>query len=151
MDAFRIPLRSQATLISQIYPLSDFLDVDGKPITKTTKGKKSGKPTTKHLSRRRFEKMIGTAPTEKSSGMKSGKKQKSGPILCKKHLWLWLFQLERKERQINLTDPDAIAIRDRLNSLKDAGVPAALARGRVAGYAGRRLFYRLVEELGKYK
>ncbi|MDY7016316.1 MAG: hypothetical protein SVX43_22510 [Cyanobacteriota bacterium] len=39
--------------------------------------------------------------------------------------------------------------RDRFNSLKDSGVPAPLARGRCAGMAARRLFYRLVEETGR--
>ncbi|MDY7015488.1 MAG: transposase [Cyanobacteriota bacterium] len=149
MDALRVPFKSQAILIAQIYPLSDFLDPEGKPVKMVSKGKKSGKPTTKHLSCRRFQKTLGCSPTERSSGTKHSKKTVSGSALCRKHIFLWLLHLERKQRPIKLRDPDAIAVRDRLNSLKDSGVPAQLARGRCAGMAARRLFYRLVEETGR--
>lgn len=149
LNAFRIPPKSQAILISQIYPLSDFLDPSGAPIVRRSKGKKSKTKTKKHLSRRRFEKAIGCAPRERSSGKKESKSQRVGSALCRKHLWLWVLSLEKKQHPLKLSDPDAIAIRERLNSLKSAGVPAPLARGRVAGDAARKLFYRLVKELAK--
>ncbi len=41
-----------------------------KPIVKIRKGRKSGKPTKRYLSLRRFQKVLGMTPTETSSGDK---------------------------------------------------------------------------------
>jgi len=46
--------RVEALLLSQIYPFENYLAVDGKPDVKIRKGRKSGKPTKRHLSLRRF-------------------------------------------------------------------------------------------------
>ncbi len=54
-------------LLSQIYPLENY------------------------LSRRRFEKALGIAPTEDSSGDKKGKQIIGGSDLCRIALWQWIF------------------------------------------------------------
>lgn len=69
-NAFGFGLRTQIILISQIYPFEAFLNEDKKPIIVFKKGKNSGKITKRHISRRRFEKNLGTAPTRNASGAK---------------------------------------------------------------------------------
>lgn len=77
--------RIQAILLSQIYPLENYLE-NGKPIVKIRKGRKSGKPTKRYLSLRRFMKALGIAPTENSSGDKTSKGVVGGSDLCRKSL-----------------------------------------------------------------
>ncbi len=55
-------------LISQIYPQENYL-VDGKPEIKIRKGRNSGEPIERHLSKRGFQKALGVAPTCEDSGV----------------------------------------------------------------------------------
>lgn len=66
--------RVEALILSQIYPLENYL-VDGKPEIRIRKGKNSGQPTKRHLSRRRFQKALGVAPTREDSGDKHSSKK----------------------------------------------------------------------------
>jgi len=53
--------RVEALLLSQIYPLENYL-LDGQPEVRIRVGKNSGNLTKRHLSRRRFQKALGVAP-----------------------------------------------------------------------------------------
>jgi hypothetical protein len=81
--------RVEALLLSQIYPIENYL-VDGRPEVRIRKGKNSGSPTKRHLSRRRFQKALGVAPTREDSGDKKSSK-KAGSSLCRMALWQWVF------------------------------------------------------------
>jgi hypothetical protein len=90
-QAFGFGQRIEAILLSQIFPIENYLD-GNKPIVRISRARFSlkNKTSKKHISRRRFEKGLGTAPTEKSSGDKKGKKTKKivgGSDLCRKALW----------------------------------------------------------------
>jgi hypothetical protein len=73
--------RVEASILSQIYPLENYLK-DGQPEVRIRVGKNSGQPTKKHLSRRRFQKALGVAPTREDSGDKHSSK-KAGSALCR--------------------------------------------------------------------
>jgi hypothetical protein len=57
--------RVEALLLSQIYPFENYLAADGKPDVKIRNGRRSGKPTKRHLSLRRFGEIM---DAEKASG-----------------------------------------------------------------------------------
>ena len=136
--------RVSALVLSQIYPLSNYLDDDGRPEVKIRKGKVSGKPTKRHLSRRRLQKALGVAPTREWSGDKKRSK-KAGSSLCRIALWQWLFtRIEPPKRRLK-TDIGKI-LGDRLDSEKQHK-PTKLARSRVCAYAVDLLFRELVKEL----
>lgn len=143
---FGFGLRLQAILLSQIYPLENFLDADGKPETKIRKGRRSGKLTKRHLSLRRFQKALGVAPSEESSGDKSRKKIVGGSDLCRRALWQWVFtRLEPKHSR--LKNEIGQALGEFLDTEKSAGRPVKLVRMRVAAKAVKLLFKELVKEI----
>ncbi|WP_199192269.1 hypothetical protein [Chlorogloea sp. CCALA 695] len=78
--------RTEALILSQIYPLENYFDADGKPEVRVAIGRESGKPTKRHLSRRRFQKALGVAPSREDSGDKK-KSKKAGSSLIKMALW----------------------------------------------------------------
>ena len=82
--------RLQALLLSEIFPIEKFLGLDGKPEIIISTGKISGKPTKKNLSKRRFKKALGAAPTRDWSGERRGYK-KTGPALVKSKLYLFIL------------------------------------------------------------
>lgn len=135
--------RVEALLLSQIYPLENYL-VDGKPEVKIRKGKNSGKPTKRYLSLRRFQKALGTAPTREDSGDKHTTK-KAGSALCRIALWQWIFtRIEpQKMRPKNATGKLLAELFDADKSCK----PIKLARSRVAAKASVLLFQKLVAAL----
>ncbi len=137
--------RAQAILLSQIYPLSNYLGVDGKPIVKIRKGRNSGKPTKRHLSLRRFQKALGVAPTLVASGDTRHTKVVGGSDLCRKTLWQWAFT-RIEVRKLRLKND----LGEKLGALMDAEKackPVQIARSRVIGIATRMLFKELVKEL----
>lgn len=92
--------RTQAVLISQIYPLSNFLNEDGSLIKKFSKTKnKPGKKTIKHVSERRFAKTLGIAPEREWSGDKK-KQKKAGSQICRVAMYQWIkTRIEKKDRR----------------------------------------------------
>ncbi|MCG9885572.1 MAG: transposase [Cyanobacteria bacterium] len=139
---FGFGLRTEALILSQIYPLEAYLGPDGRPEVKIRKGRISGKPTKRRLSERRFQKALGVAPTSDSSGDKQTRAIVGGSDLCRKGLWLWLLtRIEPK--QTRLANPIGQLLGERLEQEK-ATKPARLARSRVSAYAARLLFRRLV-------
>ena len=90
LTAWGMGVRCQAAIISQIYPLSSFLDDNGKPLVVWGKSRKhKDKRTKRHLGLRRFCKASGLAPTEKSSGDKESKQIVGGSDVCRRYIWLW--------------------------------------------------------------
>jgi Transposase len=136
--AFGFGQRVEAILLSQIYPIENYLK-DGKPIIKISRARfsKKNKTSKKHLSRRRFEKGLGTAPAEKSSGDKKGNKT-----------WQWLFtRIEPVKINKRPANPIAFAIGQKLDREKSIKMPIRLARMRTISYAVRKLFYELVQSV----
>lgn len=136
--------RVEALILSQIYPLENYLDENGTPEVKIRKGKNSGKPTKRHLSRRRFQKALGVAPTREDSGDKKGTK-KAGSELCRTALWQWLFTRIEPQR-VRVKN----AIGEKLGEILDFEKkhrPIKLARSRVCSKAAELLFKELVKEL----
>jgi len=140
--------RVEALILSQIFPFENFLTPDGKPDIKIRKGRKSGKPTKRHLSRRRFEKALGVSPTQEASGDKSKKKIVGGSDLCRKALWQWLFTRIEPERN-RLKNDIGKVLGAALDTEKSAGRPIKLVRSRCCAKAVRLLFRALVSEFSQ--
>ena len=139
--------RLTAVLVSQIHPFDAFL-VDGKPEVVVSRGRKSGKPTTKYLSLRRFQKSLGMAPTEESSGKKKKKKVVGGSDLCKKAFWQWVFsRIEPKKSRLD--NEIGKLLGEYLDAEKSSGRPVQLARSRTAVRACKLLFAELVKAIAK--
>jgi transposase len=145
-EQFGFGQRVEALILSQIYPVENFMGADGKPEVVIRRGRVSGKPTRRHLSRRRFEKALGCAPTENSSGDMKRKKVVGGSDLCRKALWQWVFTRVEPART-----RDFSMITRQLGTMLDeekaAGRPVQLVRSRVMAKAAKLLFKALVEEL----
>lgn len=139
--------RIQGLLLSQIYPLENYLDADGKPEVIIRRGRNSGKASKRHLSLRRFQKSLGVAPTEESSGDKRKSRVVGGSDLCRKALWQWLFtRIEPKRcRPKNEIGQE---LGKELDEEKAQGRPVKLVRSRLMAKAARLLFKKLVETLG---
>lgn len=138
--------RISAILLSQIYPLENYLGADGKPEVKIRPGRKSGKPTKRHLSLRRFQKALGVAPSLESSGDSHRTKVVGGSDLCRMALWQWVFtriepQRSRPKNQIGE------ALGNELDKEKAQGRSVKLVRSRISARAARLLFKALVKEL----
>ncbi len=130
-------------LIAYIYPIEQFL-VDGKPEIRICRGRNSGKPTKHYLSLRRFQKVLGVAPVQESSGDKRAVKAHNGSKLCRKALWQWVFTaLEPKARRRNTEVIKSLC--DYLDREKLSGKPVRLIRSRVAAKAIKLLFRELTK------
>jgi hypothetical protein len=150
----------EAILISHIYPLSNFLGEDGEPIVVSTRSKlNSDKKTLKHLSERRFLKVLGCAPTREWSGKKqSGMKQSqlAGSAQVRTALWQWVFtRIEPvKNTPKNLpiigwqVDDVTVqgSLKDYFDWLKGSKTSVKLARSRVAAKTVKALFKELIAE-----
>ncbi len=147
MKKYGMGERVQAMLISQIFPIDNFLDSDKQPIVVVTKGKVSGKPTAKHISLRKVTKMLGVAPTREQSGKSATATSKSGSELCRTATWQWLFtRIESgKSRLKNKTGQDVYTIFLDYKSHK----PIKLARSKTIGKVIKMMFYDLVSEINK--
>jgi transposase len=149
MSRYGMGERAQAVLISQIYPIENFLSDDGKPIVEVSKGKRSGKNTAKHLSRRRVSKMFGTAPTREQSGKSPTATKKAGSEACRQALWLWHFsRIESSRSRLKTELGDKLY--NRFADLKSKN-PIKLARSKAIGKVANDLFYDLVESVNSDK
>lgn len=136
--------RVEALILSQIYPLENYLDKNGAPEIQIRKGKNSLKPTKRHLSRRRFQKALGVAPTREESGDKKGTK-KAGSELCRTAFWQWLFTRIEPQRS-RLKNATGQMLGKTLDFEKKHR-PVKLARSRVCSKAADLLFKELVKEI----
>jgi transposase len=138
--------RIMGIILSQIYPLEAYLNESGKPLVIYRRGRFTHKVTKRHLSRRRFEKALGIAPTEDSSGDKKGKSIIGGSDLCRIALWQWLFtriEVKRNRPQNEI----GIKLGQYCDREKATGKPIRLVRMRLAAKSARLLFAELVKEL----
>jgi transposase len=147
MKKYGMGEKVQAMLISQIYPIENFLDADRQPIVMVTKGKISGKPTAKHISLRKVSKMLGIAPTREQSGKSATTTNKSGSELCRTACWQWLFtRMETtKSRLKNQTGDDIYKMFLDYKAHK----PIKLARAKTIGKVVRMMFYDLVAAINQ--
>ena len=145
---FGLGTRISSIILSQIYPFENFL-VDGKPEVKVRKGRKSGNPTKRYLSRRRFEKALGVAPTEESSGKMNSSKIVGGSELCRKALWQWVFTRIEPRQGARLNNEIGNVLADYLDEAKAKGQPIKLARMKCTSKAVRMLFDELVKAIVK--
>ena len=136
--------RLTAVLLSQIYPLENYLGEDGKPIVRIRKGRVSGLPTKRHLSLRRFQKALGMAPSQESSGDSKKSKVVGGSDLCRKALWQWVFT-RIEPRRSRLKNEIGVALGQQLDDEKASGRPVRLVRSRIAVKAAKLLFKELVQ------
>ncbi len=136
--------RLTAVLLSQIYPLENYLGLDGKPIVRIRKGRVSAKPTKRYLSLRRFQKALGMAPSQVSSGDLKKSKVVGGSDLCRKALWQWVFTRIEPGRS-RLKNEIGVALGQQLDSEKASGRPVRLVRSRIAVKAVKLLFKELVQ------
>ncbi|WP_019498016.1 transposase, partial [Pseudanabaena sp. PCC 6802] len=134
--------RVQAIVLSQIYPFENYLD-NGRAIVKIRKGRKSGKPTKRYLSLRRFMKALGVAPTENSSGDKQNRSVVGGSDLCRRSLWQWIFTRVEPHKSRG-TNPILNELGKDLDEYKAMGRPIKLARITVAAKAVKLLFKELL-------
>lgn len=149
--------RIEALILSQIYPLENYLK-DGSPEVLLSRSKKDPKrKTKKNISERKFLKALGVAPSREYSGdMKATKK--AGSELVRTALWQWCFtRIEvKRNRPVNLPDttweiPNSSEILkgslaeyfDRMHSHK----PIKLARSKTCAKASLELFRLLVKEV----
>ena len=136
--------RVEALLLSQIYPFENYLDADGKPDVKIRKGRKSGKPTKRHLSLRRFQKALGVAPSMEASGDVSKTKIVGGSDLCRMALWQWVYtRIEPARCRLNNDIGELLG--NVLDEEKASGRPVRLVRSRISAKAARLLFKELVK------
>ena len=137
--------RISAVLLSQIYPFKNYLDESGKPDVKIRTGRKSGKPTKRHLSQRRFQKALGVAPSMEASG--DGKKTQviGGSDLCRMSLWQWV-NIRLEPQRSRLKNEIGELLGKELDKEKANGRPVRLVRSRISAKAVRLLFKELVKE-----
>ncbi|BAZ66289.1 hypothetical protein NIES4106_10390 [Fischerella sp. NIES-4106] len=138
--------RLSAVLLSQIYPLENYLDANGQPEVKIRKGRVSKKPTKRHLSERRFQKALGYAPSQNSSGDSHRIKIVGGSDLCRIALWQWVFtRIEPKHSRLKNEIGEVLG--QQLDQEKAAGRPVRLVRSRIAVKASKLLFRELVKAI----
>jgi Transposase len=143
---FGFGVRLEAIILSQIYPLENYFGADSKPEVKITKGRKSGKPTKRYLSLRRFQKALGLAPTQEASGDKSNIKIVGGSDLCRIAFWQWVFtRIEVKRCRLDNEIGKLLGLL--LDEEKAAGRPVRLVRSRISAKAAKLLFRELVKNL----
>lgn len=137
--------RISAVILSQIYPFKNYLDESGKPDVKIRTGRKSGKPTKRHLSQRRFQKALGVAPSMEASG--DGKKTQviGGSDLCRMSLWQWV-NIRLEPQRSRLKNEIGELLGKELDKEKANGRPVRLVRSRISAKAVRLLFKELVKE-----
>lgn len=147
LNRYGIGEKAQAIIISQIYPLENFLGEDRQPIVLVTKGKKSGTPTAKHISERKVCKMLGVAPTREQSGKSSIVTKKSGSQLCRNAFWLWLFtRIEPDCRRLKTARATEIY---KVFQSHKTSKPIKLARAKTIGKVAKMIFYDLVNEINR--
>ena len=143
-SSFGFGLRLEAMILSQIYPLQKFLGEDGKPIVQFIKSKNSSKFTKRKLSLRKFQKMLGLAPSKEFSGDKRVIKVSGGNDLTRIAFWQWVFAVIEPKRK-RLKNEIGKKLGEKLDKEKLAGRPVRLVRSRIAAQGVKLLFKELVK------
>lgn len=143
-QSFGFGLRLEAIILSQIYPLQKFLGEDGKPIVQFIKSQNSSKSTKRKLSLRKFQKMLGLAPSKEYSGDKRLIKVSGGNNFTRIAMWQWVFTVIEPKRS-RLKNKIGEELGKKIDEEKAAGRPARLVRSRVAAQGVKLLFNELVK------
>jgi hypothetical protein len=145
MKQYYLPDIAQAILISQYFPLSNFLGEDGNEIKQLAGSRGSDTKTLKPVSLRRFRKALGVAPVRESSGKSPTKTRKAGSRLCRCQLWLWsMSAFERDKSKVKSATPGMIELNTlwlKIRTQKHIKV----ARSTFHSKFVERLFYDLLE------
>jgi transposase len=144
MATYGMGNRCQALLISQIFPLDNYLK-NGQMETILTRSRTNpSRKTRKHVSQRRFLKALGVAPQRENSGDKTATK-KAGSELCRTALWQWCFT--RIEVNKNRPKSERMAqICNRFDELKTK-MPIKKARAKICAIAAGWLIQDLCKAL----
>jgi hypothetical protein len=136
---------SQALIISQIYPLENYLK-DGQPIVIVSRSRQNAlKTTRKKVSERKFVKALGMAPRRENSGDKSAN-FKAGSKLCRVALWQWIFvRIEVKRNR--LINERFLILSEEFDRYKESGLPIKLIRSKICAKCVKMLFYDLLREI----
>lgn len=135
--------RIEAIILSQIYPLENYLK-DGQPEVRVLKSKRTGKPTKRHLSLRRFCKALGASPEREESG-DSKRTKKAGSALCRTSLWQWVFTRFEVRNAYPKSKIGEVLLE--YWEYEKARGPIKLARSRFAARAVKLLFRELCQSL----
>ena len=145
MKRYFLPDIAQAIIISQYYPIDNFLGEDGKEIKQLAGSRRTGTKTLKPISLRRFRKAIGVAPVRESSGSSVVKTKKAGSALCRSQLWLWSFgTFERKKGKARSATPQMRELTELWLKIHDDTKHIKLTRSTFASKFVERLFYDLL-------
>jgi hypothetical protein len=138
--------RTQAIILSQIFPIENFLTDENKPIVSHGKSRRNkDKRIKRHISLRRFTKALGCAPSEKSSGDKKSASIVGGSDLCRRAIWLWSFtRIEVRKNRVQNDIGETLG--NKLDEMKQAGRSIKLARMHIVCKAVKMLFYELVDK-----
>lgn len=118
MKKYLLPPICQAIIISQYYPLANFLGEDGREIIQKARSRRTGNISYKQVSLRRFRKTLGVAPVREASGKSPTKTKKAGSKLCRSHLWIWSFGLFERNSRAKTSTPFISGLNDLWLSLK---------------------------------
>lgn len=142
-DRFAFGKRIRSIILSYCYPFESFLNQNGNEIRDKVVSR-TGKKGTRYRSLASFKLSLGYGLVEDTSG-KSSAWIPGGSKICRIALWQWVFsRIEvRKNRPEN--EPCA-SLGAKLDAMKDGGVPAPVARSRIASRTVELLFYELLKE-----
>jgi hypothetical protein len=144
MKRYYLPDIAQAILISQYYPLSNFLGEDGNEILQLAGSRRTATKTLKPVSLRRFRKALGVAPVREASGKSPTKTRKAGSRLCRCQLWLWsMSAFERNKSKVKSATPLMRELNDLWLSIR-AEKHIKVARSTFHSKVVERLFYELL-------
>jgi len=136
---------AQAIIISQYYPIDNFLGEDGAEIIQLAGSRRTQTKTLKPVSLRRFRKALGVAPVRESSGSSVVVTKKAGSALCRGQLWLWSFGIfERKTSKIKSATPQMIELTELWVKIHSDTKHIKLTRSTFASKFVERLFYDLL-------
>lgn len=106
----------------------------------------AGSVKKQHLSLRRFQKALGVAPSQESSGDVNFSKIVGDSDLCRMALWQWIFTRIELHR-CRLKNQIGEFLGNKLDEEKAKGRPIKLVRSRIAALAVRLLFKELVSSI----
>lgn len=140
MKKYHLSPIAQAVLISQYYPLDNFLGDDGGEIIQHAQSRKTGNVSRKQVSLRRFHKALGVAPVRESSGKSVTITKKAGSKICRSQLWLWSFGTFEKHTKIKTATPHMEKLNDLWERIHTTKKGVKIARSTFHSKFVERLF-----------
>ena len=144
MRKYHLSPIAQAVIISQYYPLANFLGEDGCEIIQIARSRKTKTTTRKQVSLRKFRKTLGVAPVREQSGKSPTKTKKAGSSLCRSQLWLWSFGTFEKNTKIKTATPHMRELNQLWIKIRASNKHIKIARSTFHSKVVERLFYDLL-------